>query len=270
MRQREARRTGSAAMSVSAIMAGGDAVGFVVTSERHDGGEGRRGVLHDLWIAPDRRRRGYGAATRAAVEHRCRETRLDRLDVTIVPGDPAQSSLFDAYRVTSQRMALPLTEPPPLPNGLVGRPMSEPEYAGWHDENLAGYAQDVAGSGVMSSTDAMARAEREFAELLPDGLHTAANSLWVLDAEGRQVASIWICHHLQIGRSFVYSVAVDAGERGKGYGRAIMQVGARIALAEGDGVLALNVFGQNTVAINLYASLGYQVTDQSRNLDLTG
>ncbi|HZC26497.1 MAG TPA: GNAT family N-acetyltransferase, partial [Actinopolymorphaceae bacterium] len=70
-------------------------------------------------------------------------------------------------------------------------------------------------------------------------------------------------------RSFVYGVAVDAAERGKGYGRAVMHVGARIALAAGDRVLALNVFGQNSVAINLYDSLGYEVTDQSRSLDLS-
>jgi hypothetical protein len=33
-------------------------------------------------------------------------------------------------------------------------------------------------------------------------------------------------------------------------------------------VLGLNVFGQNAVAIGLYSSLGYHVTDESRSLSL--
>jgi len=36
----------------------------------------------------------------------------------------------------------------------------------------------------------------------------------------------------------------------------------------GDTSLELNVFGHNQVAINLYDSLGYQATDQTRDLAL--
>ena len=47
-----------------------------------------------------------------------------------------------------------------------------------------------------------------------------------------------------------------------------MQWGETVTLQAGDEVLALNVFGNNAVAINLYTGLGYHVTDESRTLHL--
>jgi ribosomal protein S18 acetylase RimI-like enzyme len=50
--------------------------------------------------------------------------------------------------------------------------------------------------------------------------------------------------------------------RGRGYGRAAMQLAEEEARRHGLRRLGLNVFGHNPVASSLYTSLGYEVTSQ--------
>ena len=47
-----------------------------------------------------------------------------------------------------------------------------------------------------------------------------------------------------------------------------MIVGERAAIDVGDTHLALNVFGQNRVAISLYNAMGYRAYDAGRSVDL--
>ena len=61
---------------------------------------------------------------------------------------------------------------------------------------------------------------------------------------------------------------MDEAERGKGYGRALMDAAAEHVRGLGAEVLSLNVFGHNHVAHALYDALGYVVVDQSFNLAL--
>ncbi|GAA5023605.1 GNAT family N-acetyltransferase [Actinopolymorpha pittospori] len=251
-------------------------LGFCALSLRPDS-PSRPAVVDDIWVAPEHRRRGHGSAARAALERWCREHALPRLVVTVDPGDPAQAALFRPYTVTAQRMARSLLDVPDLPDGVVGRPMTAAEFPSWRQEGIAGYAHDIFDSGGEATLDdALARSAREFDELLPAGAETEHHSFWVLDAsstaagdrDGGYVASIWLRHHHQVGRSFVFALAVEPEYRGKGYGRAAMRLGERASRDAGDSVLALNVFGPNTVAINLYTSLGYVVSDQSRSTEL--
>ncbi len=256
---------------------GGDAaaVGYVAATSRTDPAS-RQAVLNDIWVRPDWRRRGVGSAARAHVQDWARANELPRVRATIDPNDPAQAALFGAYTVTAQNMQRTLDQPPPpgLSEGLVGRAMTEAEFPAWREEEVVGYAEEIAVSRALSPEDALAQANAEFDELLPDGLATAQHSIWVLETGDEPPgqpysAMIWLRHHLQAGRAFVFGVSVVPERRGRGLGRAVMRLGERAVLAAGDSVLALNVFGPNTTAINLYTSLGYQVTDQSRVLELT-
>ena len=47
-----------------------------------------------------------------------------------------------------------------------------------------------------------------------------------------------------------------------------MIIGERATLEAGDTHLALNVFGQNHVAISLYTAMGYRAYDAGRSVDL--
>jgi GNAT superfamily N-acetyltransferase len=228
----------------------------------------RRAHVDDIWLAPQRRGRGLGTAARVAVEGWARDHGALKVTATTAPADPAQQRLFNAYDLSSQRMAKRLDHPPTLPTGIHGREMTGPEYTVWHRNSVAGYADQMAASGTCSAEEARARSERQFAELLPDGLRTRNHSLWSLEAGQEQVATLWLCHHQYTGRTFVYNVEASPQHRGKGYGKAIMRWAETVTLQAGDEVLALNVFGHNAVAIGLYTSLGYDVTDESRSLSL--
>src|SRR5436309_274134 len=61
---------------------------------------------------------------------------------------------------------------------------------------------------------------------------------------------------------WVYEMLVDAGERNKGYGRAIMRAAEEEVIRRGVTRMALNVFTGNTAAFQLYESLGYRVAAQ--------
>jgi ribosomal protein S18 acetylase RimI-like enzyme len=71
--------------------------------------------------------------------------------------------------------------------------------------------------------------------------------VWVGRAPGKRVG--W----------WIYDVEVVPGQRGRGYGRALLKAAEREARRGGGDSIGLNVFGANNVARGLYESSGYQV-----------
>jgi len=152
--------------------------------------------------------------------------------------------------------------------GWRARPLREEEFGPWQAEQVAGYAADIADSGLSTPAAAAERSAAGVRELLPDGLASPGYTWWIIEDEATAtpVASIWVAHGREPGVSFVFSVEVQAGQRGHGYGRAAMLAGEAASWAAGDRYLALNVFGHNHVAIGLYDSLGYAVIEQTRSI----
>ena len=60
--------------------------------------------------------------------------------------------------------------------------------------------------------------------------------------------------------SFVYGLDVNADQRRKGYGQAIMEAAMQECRERGIASMGLNVFGHNDTARRLYDRLGFQVT----------
>jgi ribosomal protein S18 acetylase RimI-like enzyme len=262
-------REEAADLLLSRVLSAGEPVGYAAAG-LFGPESGRYGVVVDLWIEPAARRRGYGRAALAELLAWLRSVGADRALVTFDPADPAQSALFRDGEVNSQRMVLRLGSPAdaPSPDGLSWRPMTDSEYPEWLALEISGFAQQNVASGTLPEEAARVRAEQAYAHLLPDRLSTPDHSIAVLEDGGEVVATLWLRHHYRHEQSFVYSVLVKEGSRGKGYGRAIMRLGERLSADAGDRVLGLNVFGHNTVAIGLYTSLGYEVTEQSRTIPL--
>jgi ribosomal protein S18 acetylase RimI-like enzyme len=224
--------------------------------------------IADIWIDPEHRRQGHGARALRLAEAWARAHQARSVQLMTDPEDPAHAALFARYPVRALEMIKPLTRRDELPAGLTGRTMTEDEFAGWRDETERGYAADIAGSGAMSPEDATARSIAQMRQLLPDGLQTAGHSFLTLCADGEAVATNWIEHRPSTGVSWVYGVETHEQFRGKGYGRAAMVLGEQATLDAGDTHLALNVFGQNGVAISLYRSMGYRAYDDGRSIDL--
>ncbi|HEV2590892.1 MAG TPA: GNAT family N-acetyltransferase [Gaiellaceae bacterium] len=141
------------------------------------------------------------------------------------------------------------------------RPIGDAEYADWRARVEADYAQDMIDAGV-DAEEARKKAERDFPALLPDGAATEGQDLYSVVDDGESVGVLWLCERdLDGGRGlFVYDVRIDAERRGHGYGRAAMELAEAEAKRRGLSRVALNVFGGNDVARNLYRSLGYTET----------
>ena len=118
----------------------------------------------------------------------------------------------------------------------------------------------------MTREEAAERAEKQLDEFIPQGLHTPDHTFWFLRAGSDEVANLWLGHHFQPATTWVCSVDVHEAQRRKGYGRAMMRWAEQATLSSSDTHVGLNVFGHNTVAINLYQGLGYHTVDQSRSI----
>ncbi len=140
------------------------------------------------------------------------------------------------------------------------RPMTDDEAGAYVAIALEGYIEQRIASGERPDV-ARRRAAEETEALFPGGSPAEGHLLYrVLDDDGREVGNLWIGPH-QSGPPdafWVWDVEIDEGHRGRGLGRAAMLLAEQEARAHGATELGLNVFGHNTVARNLYESIGYQ------------
>jgi ribosomal protein S18 acetylase RimI-like enzyme len=138
--------------------------------------------------------------------------------------------------------------------------MTDAEFTDFRARLIPSYAADHVRLGDWNADEAEARAAHDTDTALPDGPRTAG--MLVLAAEnegGEHVGNVW----LSLGRwrpdnAWIYYIETDPGQRGKGYGRALLRAAEEQARQHGVRTMGLNVFGANTVARNLYESSGYQ------------
>ena len=146
-----------------------------------------------------------------------------------------------------------------MSDGLALRPLRADEYAAWRQHVTEAYATDISENGDTPRAAADQQAVEGMAQVLPDGLTTPGHLIFALDLDGASVGTLWLAEREVSGRQalFVYDVEVDPAWRGRGIGRSAMLLAEAQALALGIHRIELNVFGGNTVARNLYRSLGY-------------
>lgn len=139
------------------------------------------------------------------------------------------------------------------------RPMSDEEFATWLPEMRQSYANDIEANGGASKEDAERKALVDTERLFPDGQPSAEQLVLVIEAEGEIVGDLWLAEmDTSQGRSlWIYDIRVDEACRGRGYGRQAMLFAEEEARRRGLRRVALNVFGGNEPARNLYRSLGY-------------
>jgi GNAT superfamily N-acetyltransferase len=128
------------------------------------------------------------------------------------------------------------------------------------------YARSVADNRGLPMPQAQAQAERETAESLPDGPHTAGQLLRTAWVDGEEVGWIWVSMpgHAAPGMAWIDDVMVDEKHRSRGYGRAIIEAAEAELVRLGVDRIGLNVFGDNHVARRLYERMGFEVTQQQR------
>lgn len=148
----------------------------------------------------------------------------------------------------------------------VLRPMTEPEYLGWLQESIPGYAADKVASGQWSQEAALDLSKKEYEELLPQGLATPDNYLFtIIDSQAAAVGVLWfaVITKFDARIAFVFDVSVWPERQREGHAfRAFLGLEDEIRRLGLSGI-ALHVFGHNTPAQALYAKLGFQPTNIS-------
>jgi len=147
-------------------------------------------------------------------------------------------------------------------------PMTGDVLAAWLERSRTDYVAERMDSGD-SADEAEANAAAAHERLMPGGVPAPGQLIGhVRGPEG-------IIGHLWLGpagsdpaRWWVWDVAIEPEFRGRGFGRAAMELADRLARAQGAKTIGLNVFGRNTVARNLYASLGYEESAVQMRKDL--
>jgi len=96
----------------------------------------------------------------------------------------------------------------------------------------------------------------EQAELLAHSVADGTTRAFLLRLDGHAVATA----RLVLGPTVagLHGIAVAAGQRRRGYGRMLTAIATRAGLATGHKLVWLSVIEENTPAIELYRSLGYQ------------
>jgi ribosomal protein S18 acetylase RimI-like enzyme len=140
------------------------------------------------------------------------------------------------------------------------RPPREDEWGEWYSTSREHYADSIHRHGGIPLEHAQQKAVDDFAHLLPNGVESEGQFVFLIEDDGVVRGSLWLCEREGMGGGrhlFVYEVRVDEDARGRGLGRAAMQIAERLARERGLERIELNVFGGNDVARGLYRSLGY-------------
>ncbi|MFE5556001.1 GNAT family N-acetyltransferase [Streptomyces sp. NPDC056544] len=226
------------------------------------------GEIRDLDVEQGDRRRGRATVAALAAEEVLRGWGCRRVRVSVPADSEAGLCMAEAlgYTEYGRNMAKDLTaEPPALPEGVLGRPMTDAEYEGWYARAVESYAANWSSRG-MSAEAARAKSVADHESQLPRGLATPGAAFVVLEAAGVPVGHVWLAP--RGAGSYVYDIEVRAEHRGHGHGRHLMELAEHTALAAGHNLLALQVFTDNTPALRLYLSLGYRPTNFNYAKDL--
>ncbi len=146
----------------------------------------------------------------------------------------------------------------------VLRPMTDAEYAPWLAEAVPAYAADKVASARWAQDEALELARKEYAQLLPQGPHTADNHFFtVLDDVAEAVGALWFAEAPRVGHkvAYVFDIVIQQDRRRQGHARRAFLALETEAAARGLAGIAWHVFGSNTAARALYAALGYGPTN---------
>ena len=141
------------------------------------------------------------------------------------------------------------------------RPMTESEFETYLARLIPEYAQEHLQAGSLTPENALQESERQTRALLPDGVHTEDQYLYVIEdeADGTPVGVLWFARQDRgTGpHAFVYDVEIDPAFRRRGYGSQAFRLLENKVRELGLSAISLHVFGHNHAARAMYTQLGY-------------
>ena len=100
------------------------------------------------------------------------------------------------------------------------------------------------------------QADAVHAMILPEGRLNPDHRIGYLLAAGEVVGHLWVARE-DAARWYVWDVAIEPSLRGRGFGRAAMDLAEDMARADRAVIIGLSVLATNRVALELYRSMGY-------------
>jgi ribosomal protein S18 acetylase RimI-like enzyme len=143
------------------------------------------------------------------------------------------------------------------------RPVTRDEFDQWLPRQVAGYAELIAASGGTSAEAARMKAEQDTRRYFGGGFATPGQIVFRVMAGDVAVGWLWLGvpgPDPDPLMAWVFEVEIEPAFRGRGHGRDAMRLAEAEARSRGMTSLGLNVHGQNTIARDLYESLGYEIT----------
>ncbi len=144
-------------------------------------------------------------------------------------------------------------------------PMTEDEFQMYQEYSIQDYAQEHVKGGRWNEEEALREATREYQQLLPQGLLTPKQYLFMIVNEqlSKNVGILWFALRDQAGQqqAFVYDVEIFEEFRRRGYASQAFQLLEKQATELGATAIGLHVFGHNVAAREMYEKLGYVTTN---------
>lgn len=143
-------------------------------------------------------------------------------------------------------------------------PMTENEFQMYLEYSIQDYAQDYMKNGIWNEAAALQEAKQKYQQLLPQGLQTPQQYLFMVVDErlAKNVGVIWFALHEQSGeqQARIYDGKVFEEFRRRGYATQVFHLLETHAAELGATTVSLHVFGHNTSAREVYEKLGYVAT----------
>ncbi|HST83524.1 MAG TPA: GNAT family N-acetyltransferase [Kineosporiaceae bacterium] len=147
------------------------------------------------------------------------------------------------------------------PGELRLRPMTTDELPAYLTRLEIEYAAELHESTGISQEAAKEEARQSTLESFPDGQIGQHEQIWVAeDVDGARVGVLWLAHRepgTPKEHAWIYDIEIDQARRGEGWGRKLLALAEAQTRALGLTSLRLNVFGQNSVARELYRTQGF-------------
>lgn len=141
--------------------------------------------------------------------------------------------------------------------------MTEGEFRRYLATAVVGYAEERLRCGDCTREQAKARAEADYAALLPQGLATPGMFLYTIHSDGARepIGLAWLAMPGRDGpqSAYLYDFAIAPTHRRRGYGAAALGAVEGLARRMGARQVALNVMGWNAPARALYEKAGFRI-----------
>ena len=144
-------------------------------------------------------------------------------------------------------------------------PMMESDLQIYLPNAIEEYAQEHVRAGNWHPSEALQKSEKEFQQLLPDGVASKDQHLFSIvdDTTGTKVGILWFAVRYRASHpyAFVYDFLIYKEFRRHGYGTQAFAVLEERVRELGLDSISLHVFGHNQPAIALYQAAGYEIAD---------